>query len=171
MVRVAAKGRPRYDRPFNSPLECGLRLLFVLAAADGHRCDLQRLISYDYLIVHSGDVLGGPKSLHPAVPYRSSELLVKRDLIQTGLNQMFSRELLSKNFDKFGITYNSTNLTVAFLGLLNTAYAELLRERAGWLISKFQNLDDLLLERYMAENIGRWGAEFERITAISGLEL
>ena len=79
-------------RPFNTPLECGLRMLFVLNAAGERRSDLQRLVSYDYLLVHSGDVDDGPESLHPPVPFRGTEVLVKRGLISAGLNQMFSRD-------------------------------------------------------------------------------
>jgi len=46
MARVPASSRS--VRPFNSPLECGLRMLFMLNAANGQPADLQRLISYDY---------------------------------------------------------------------------------------------------------------------------
>ncbi|WP_373622197.1 ABC-three component system middle component 2 [Methylobacterium sp. OAE515] len=165
------KERSQHKRPFNSPLECGLRLLFVLAAAGEHACDLQRLVSYDYLMVHSGDVPGGPKSLHPAVPFRGSELLVKRDVLQVGLNQMFSRELLEKKFDTQGITYRANDLTGAFVGLMKTVYANALRDRAAWVIKRFHVLDDGALKQYMSENIGRWGAEFERLSAIKDLEL
>jgi len=170
MVR-AVKQRRHHERPFNSPLECGLRLLFVLVAAEGRPCDLQRLISYDYLMVHSGDVPGGPSSLHPAVPFRGSELLVKRDVLQTGLNQMFSRELLTKTFDTLGITYRANELTGAFLGLMKSMYADALRDRAIWVIKHFHMMDDRALEHYISENIGRWGAEFERLSAIQNLEL
>ena len=170
MVR-AVKERSHHDRPFNSPLECGLRLLFVLAAAGGRPCDLQRLVAYDYLMVHSGDVPGGPRSLHPAVPFRGSELLVKRDVLQAGLNQMFSRELLTKSFDTLGITYRANDLTGAFLQLMKTVYADALRDRATWVIEHFDIMDDGALKRYMSDNIGRWGAEFERLSAIKDLEL
>ncbi|MGK9165045.1 threonine transporter [Inquilinus limosus] len=170
MVR-AVIDRARSARPFNSPLECGLRLLFVLAAADGAPLDLQRLVSYDYLLVHSGDVPGGPKSLHPSVPFRGAELLVKRDLLQLGLNQMFARELLQKTFDTSGITYRSTPLTDAFLGLMRTGYADALRQRSAWVVTNFRHFDDRALQSYMSENIGRWGAEFDRMTAINNLEL
>jgi len=67
---------PRPPRLFNTPLECGFRMLFLLHAAGPKARDLQRLISCDYLLVHSGDASGGPTSLHPAVPFRGSEWLV-----------------------------------------------------------------------------------------------
>lgn len=161
----------RQPRPFNSPLECGLRMLFVLDAALGKESDLQRLISYDYLLVHSGDVAHGPESLHPSVPFRGTEWLVKRDLLSAGLNQMFSRELIRKNFKKSGILYCATNLTTAFTGLLKSEYSNALRVRSKWLIKHFGAMEDAELSSFMTANVGRWGAEFERLTAIKDLEL
>ena len=161
----------RQPRPFNSPLECGLRMLFVLRAAEGKTCDLQRLISYDYLLVHSGDVPHGPDSLHPSVPFRGTEWLIKRELLSTGLNQMFARELIAKSFGKSGILYSATNLTTAFTALLKSDYSNALRERAKWLIGHFGSMDNAALSSFMTDNIGRWGAEFERLVAIKDLEL
>jgi hypothetical protein len=158
-------------RPFNTPIESGLRLLFVLDEAKDEAFDLQRLVSYDYLLVHSGDVEDGPTSLHPAVPFRGGELLVKRELVRAGLDAMFAKELLEKKFEPTGICYRATSLTGAFLRLLESDYASSLRARAQWVTSRFADYTDEMLEKYMAENIGRWGAEFDRLTAIKELEL
>ena len=162
---------PRSSRPFNSPLECGLRLLFLLDAAKQKPADLQRLVSYDYLLVHSGDVVGGPPSLHPSVPFRGTELLVKRDLVSAGLSAMFSRELLRKTFDTSGILFQGTELTHAFLQLLKTTYARDLHNRASWVISIFGNMADHELSAYTSSNIGRWGVEFDRFSSADELEL
>jgi len=159
------------SRPFNSPLECGLRMLFVLEASGGKPADLQRLISYDYLMVHSGDVADGPVSLHPSVPYRGSELLVRRELLSAGLNQMFARELIAKTFDMSGILYRATKLTSAFVALLKTRYADDLRHRSIWVVNRFGRMQDAELDSFMSSNVGRWGAEFERLSAIKDLEL
>ena len=162
---------PHRLRPFNSPLECGLRMLFVLNAASGRPSDLQRLISYDYLLVHSGDVEDGPESLHPSVPFRGTEMLIKRDLINAGLNQMFSRELIAKTFDVSGILYKATELTNAFVALLRTNYSNDLRNRSIWLIDRFGPMEDGELFSFMTANVGRWVAEFEHLSAIKNLEL
>ena len=162
---------PRSLRPFNTPLECGLRTLFVLNATNGAPSDLQRLVSYDYLLVHSGDIPDGPPSLHPAVPLRGTELLVKRDLVRAGLNQMFSRELLMKSFDRTGIMYQATALTAAFVDLLKSDYAKALRHRSEWIVSNFGSHSDEELNVFMSTNVGKWGAEFERLTALRDLEL
>ena len=161
----------QHARPFNTPIESGLRLLFALHEAKDEAFDLQRLVSYDYLLVHSGDVEGGPASLHPAVPFRGGELLVKRELVLAGLDAMFAKELLEKKFEPTGICYRATALTGAFLKLLVSSYASSLRVRATWVVSRFATYTDEMLESYMTENVGRWGAEFDRLTAIKELEL
>lgn len=170
MMAHTGEPAPRL-RPFNTPLECGLRMLFVLDAAQGKTADLQRLVSYDYLLVHSGDVPDGPVSLHPAVPFRGTELLVKRDIVHAGLNQMFSRELLQKTFDVAGIMYCATGLTSAFIALMTSQYADALRQRSAWIVERFGLFNDADLTAFMTDNIGRWGAEFERLTALNDLEL
>lgn len=158
-------------RPFNTPLESGLRSLFVLDKIAPSFKDLQRLVYYDYLMVHSNDVPGGPSSLHPAIPHRSGEWLVRRNLISEGLDLMFSRELLHKNFGADGITYGATDLTRAFLNHLTTEYSNALRRTASWVAETFEVYSDEMLATFMAEHLGRWGAEFKREAVIRGVPL
>jgi hypothetical protein len=160
----------RPSRLFNTPLECGFRLVIILDAVSGEP-DLQRLVSYDYLLVHSGDVEGGPASLHPAVPFRGTELLVKRELARQSLDYMFSRELLEKRMSSSGITYIGTSLTRAFVQLLNSGYAKELKVRAEWISRRFGSMSDEQRTAFMAGNVGRWGAEFDRLTSLRTLEL
>ena len=58
--------------PFNSPLEIGVRTLTILIVSYPKAHDLNRLVQYDYLTVHSLEDAGGPQSLHP--PYYSFSL-------------------------------------------------------------------------------------------------
>jgi hypothetical protein len=143
----------------------------VLAATAPRLADLQRLITYDYLLVHSGDVPGGPQSLHPAVPFRGSEWLIRREVVSQGLDLMFSRELVGKQFTGEGIYFAGNDLTRAFVELLKTAYARQLALRAGWIAQRFGPLEDTGLREFMTGNVGRWGAEFDRLTALRDLEL
>lgn len=159
------------ERIFNSPLECGLRMLFVLHATSPAASDLQRLISYDYLLVHSGDVDGETDSLHPAVPFRGAEVLVKRDLLRHALDLMFARELIDKKLSKAGITYAASPLTAAFIDLLKSDYSAELRQRAEWVAIRFGSMDDHDLNTFMTDNIGKWGAEFEKLSALRDLDL
>ncbi|OWT73044.1 hypothetical protein CEY04_22885 [Achromobacter sp. HZ28] len=162
--------RVPYKRPYNSPLECGLRALFILSASPC-ALDLQRLISYDYFLVHSGDVPSGPMSLHPAVPHRSGEFLVRREILQAGLHRMLSKELIEVEFSNKGFFYKSTPLTQAFIKLLKTPYCKHLQDRARWVSQHFSGTTDDQLNDFMAKRIGEWGAEFENLTAMDSLEL
>jgi len=162
---------PKIERVFNTPLECGLRMLFVLHASSPAASDLQRLISYDYLLVHSGDVDKKTGSLHPAVPFRGSEWLVKRDLVRSALDLMFARELIEKHLSKLGITYVASPLTAPFIDLLKTDYSVELRSRAKWVADEFGSMDDDKLRKFMEDNIGKWGAEFEHMSALRDLDL
>jgi hypothetical protein len=168
MKAQTSSGRP--SRLFNTPLECGFRLIIILDAVSGDP-DLQRLVSYDYLLVHSGDVEGGPESLHPAVPFRGTELLIKRELVRRSLDYMFSRELIEKRMSPAGIAYLGTPLTHAFGLLLKSGYANELKIRAEWICDRFDSMTDSQLTNFMSANVGRWGAEFERLTSLRTLEL
>lgn len=164
--------RPRPPvRLFNTPLEAGFRLLFVLSECRPDPCDLQRLISYDYLLVHSGDVSSELDSLHPAVPNRGSEWVVKRDVISVGLRLMFARDLLEKRLTDKGIHFVGSELTTSFVRLLTSPYADALRERARWLARTFGEYTDEALQTYMTRQVGTWGAEFDNIAAIREIDL
>jgi hypothetical protein len=171
MIDVAHPRGRRQLRPFNSPLECGLRTLFILDSSRNVGMDLQRIVAYDYLLVHSGDIENGPESLHPAVPYRGAELLIKRDSIQAGLNQLLAKELIQINFVPQGFVYTATELTGAFVKLLKSSYAIELQKRSRWVAAHFGAFTDRKLDYYITANIGRWGAEFEALAAIDSLEL
>src|SRR5436189_95859 len=102
-------------RPFNGPVETGLRSLFILDAIAPRSRDLQRLVYYDYLLLHSRDIGDdGPPSLHPPIPYRSGEILVRRGLISKGLELMFSKELVMKRMGQDGVTFTASDLCRPF---------------------------------------------------------
>lgn len=126
---------PSSDRLFNTPLECGLRSVALLFAAYPQSCDVQRLVQYDYLIVHSGDVDGGPESIHPATPHRSGELLVRRSLVEAGLDFMACRRVIERTYSGVGIEYLAGEYAVVFLDALASGYVRQLRDRAEWVVS------------------------------------
>lgn len=149
------------QRPFNTPFETGLRALYLLDAAAPSEFDLQRLVHYDYLLVHSADP-EGPPSLHPAVPHRSGELLIRRQLLTVGLDLMFSKELAVKTFATSGILFSASDLTRPFLDHLSSSYAKHLRQLAEWVNVTFHAYSDEELNSFMNAQLGRWGAEFNR---------
>jgi hypothetical protein len=81
---------------FNSSLETGVRAVVVLDAAFPRAFDLSQLTWLDHLVVHTADI-GGPDSLHPDIPQRTGELLVRRRLVEDGLTLMRRLHLVDTN--------------------------------------------------------------------------
>lgn len=145
---------------FSTPLEVGLRAVVMLSALYPHAADLQRLVYFDYLMVHSGDVEGGPPSLHPATPHRSGEILVKRELLARGLRLMNSRELVVQELSDRGMVFRRSLVTDGFLTYLDGDYVAQLRYRAAWIAELFGLRPDEELTALIASHIGQWGGEF-----------
>jgi hypothetical protein len=148
--------------PFNSALETGLRSVAILAEACPNEFDLQRLLYFDYLVVHSSDA-DGPASLHPNTPLRNGELLVRRGIIERGLLLYISRSLIERHASDRGICYAASEAAGPFLECLQSAYSRALRERASWAIETFGSLDDDELKSYFDARFERWTREFQVI--------
>ncbi|MBZ4329738.1 MULTISPECIES: ABC-three component system middle component 2 [Myxococcaceae] len=146
--------------PFNGPVEIGLRALCVLTAAYPTSYALQRLVVFDYLLVHSDDVPGGPAGLHPRTPHRGGEILVRRGVLQDGLSLYESRGLILRAYQEGGIFFSATDRSGGFLDTLSSEYLKGLRSRADWVVDSFGLLDGTELDAMIRESIGTWGAEF-----------
>lgn len=147
-------------KPFNSPLETGIRSLVILTAMYPKALDLQHLVEFDYLIVHSGDV-DGPESLHAPLPMRSGELLVRRGLIERGLLLMMSRGLIERVISTDGFLYMASDAANAFLSLLTSPYILKLQDRACWISERFGNSSLDELQQIQKQFFERWTTQFQ----------
>ena len=146
--------------PFNSPLEIGLRALVVLNEGFPGEFSLQRLIVFDYLVIHSDDIAGGPVGLHPKTPHRSNELLIRRKILNEGLLLYQSRGLIAQRFKSEGIFFAATENSSSFLDVLQSEYVGSLRIRAQWAVDRFIKESDEELNDMIRSQIGNWGTEF-----------
>ncbi|OQP60358.1 threonine transporter [Niastella vici] len=154
---------------FNSPLESGLRLVGLLTKAYPITYDIQRLVILDYFVVHTGD-LGGPESLHAALPMRSKELLVRRKLIESGLLLMMSRNLIERIVSPEGISYAAGEMSETFLNALTSPYLQRLLERAQWVVDNFGIMNDELLKSTTRKFFDDWVEEFHTIQQSLGVQ-
>lgn len=148
------------DSPFNSPLETGLRALTVLSAIYPKASDIQRLMTYDYLLVHSADA-DGPESLHPGTPQRNGELLVRHALVQSGLYLLLSRNLVERIPEESGIVYRAMDEAQSFLDNLSSDYMRGLRTRADWIAITFGEMTDQELRAFIGQRFTKWTTEFQ----------
>lgn len=160
-MKSNVKESGRFLSGFNSPLECGLRSAVLLADAFPQRFDIQRLVHYDYLLVHSGDIANGPASIHPPTPHRSGELLVRRPMIEAGVKLMMSKSIIECEFSTQGIQYLAGDWALEFLGCLQTEYTKMIKDRSKWVVERFAGHSDDDLSAFMRTNWSNWGAEFE----------
>ncbi len=154
--------------PFNSALETGVRTLAILIACYPKENDLDRLVQYDYLTVHSADA-DGPPSLHPPLPLRSGELLVRRGLIESGLRLMMSRSLVRREFRVQGFLYGAEDSAASFLDNIKSSYIIDLRNRAEWVAATFDHLSTDELDGVVKRLFEAWTIEFQPIqTGLQG---
>ncbi len=137
-----------------------MRALVLLAAAYPAQFDLQRLLEYDYIMVHTGDV-DGPPSIHPALPLRSGELLVRRQLIERGLMLMISRGLVGRHATQNGFTYQAEDDAGPFLDALTTEYLNDLKDRAKWVVDRFRDMSDQEIRLMLTRVYDQWSREFQ----------
>jgi hypothetical protein len=163
---ITSKRKPA---TFNGPLEAGLRAVALLAAAHPRSCDLQRLVAFDYLLVHTGDI-GGPSSLHPPAPLQSAELLVRRKLVEQALLLMMTRELVTREFEADGIRYRAGENAAPFLSALQSEYLKALQERARWLVTNLGDHDEQAFRAVMRRFFDRWVEEFHAAEHSLGVE-
>ncbi|OPY84055.1 MAG: hypothetical protein A4E65_00374 [Syntrophorhabdus sp. PtaU1.Bin153] len=156
--------------PFNSALETGVRTLAILIACYPRAHDLGRLVQYDYLTVHSADA-DGPPSLHPPLPLRSGELLVRRGLIESGLRLMMSRSLVRQKLDVQGFIYSADDAAASFLDNMKAPYIAALRDRAAWVAATFDSLSADELDSMVRRLFESWTIEFQPVQSGPPAEL
>ncbi|NML87681.1 hypothetical protein HHL26_01170 [Sphingobium sp. TB-6] len=145
---------------FNSALETGLRALVVLDALHPRACSTSELVWFDHLVVHTSD-LEGPDSLHPDLPSRTGELLVRRRLVDEGVRLLLQAELVNVVDDEEGMRYQAGEEAPSFLDLLAVPYAQTLKNRAHWLADHLGALPEAAIRDVVHRRLGRWTLEFQ----------
>jgi hypothetical protein len=149
------------DNIFNSPLETGIRSVCVLAADDSMKYDLQQLLAFDHLVVHTGDVDDAPPSLHPNVLQRNGELLIRRPLVERGLLLMESKNLVEKLVTSEGFYYTATELATVFVESLTNDYVVKLYSRSVWAVTRYKDFGDHFFAEVFNTAFDRWTNEFQ----------
>lgn len=148
--------------PFNSTLETGIRALVVLEAFYPRRCDLLEMTWLDHLVVHTGDFdgLDVPESLHPDLPNRAGELLVRRQLVEKSLRLMQQVHLVELFETEDGISFAASEDAPSYLDLLQAPYSLALKQRAKWMANRFAGMQAAEIRALIEGRIGRWTADF-----------
>jgi hypothetical protein len=161
MAKEVVSAEPAGPVPlFNSTLETGVRAVVILDALHPRAIDLAHLTWFDHLVVHTSDI-GGPESLHPDIPQRSGELLVRRRLVEDGIKLMRRLHMIEADVGKAGISYRASEDASAFVEALRTEYSNALKTRAMWLSAFVSRTTEADLAGIISARIGRWAVEFQ----------
>lgn len=156
--------------PFNSTLETGIRALVLLDAFYPRHFDLMEMTWFDHLIVHTSDIdeLNAPKSLHPDLPNRTGELLVRRQLVEKSLRMMQKMHLIEVLETEAGIEFWASEESSSYVRLLQSPYSCDLKHRAQWMANYFAKQENKKIRSFIEEKIGRWTAEFRTNNKTTG---
>lgn len=152
---------------FNTPFELGIRMVYMLQALLPYGADIQKLVLLDYAVVYSAD-LNGPSSLHTPIPFRGSELMSRRELIEQGLYLMSTRGLVTANWGVDGITYFAGEVARTMTSALTSVYLHDLEKRCAWAAERYAEADSIALTAQFAASGHLWGAELESMAREGG---
>lgn len=145
----------------NSNLEIALRLLVIMNVYK-KTMERDRLVAYEYFVIHSGDIEHAPSSIHPDIPYRASIYISNHQNISDALNILLSKELILLNVENDNFEYQITKAGEIFVQYMTSEYYNKLNNIARWICNYFENFSDRDLNLYIESNIGKWGNEFTK---------
>ncbi len=156
---------------FNSPMEVALRMLLLINQNGGNGLNKERLAIYDYFVLNSGDFPNAPSSLHPALPNRSLQLYIKREVIDKALNILIAKELAKLCFTPKGIYFKASEITSTVINMLESEYFKELQIRIEWVVNTFSFYSDSELDLYVSDNGYKWKSEFSESSEIPKLNI
>lgn len=143
----------------NGPVEIAMRVLVILHESFPRALDVQRLVLFDYALLHSSD-LGGPDSIHPPLPGRRSEIGLKRTLIHQGLDVLQRSGLAVRVYDDQGLSFMASEGAYSFISCLESKYVAKLISRSAWVIDELGDASNVYIRDRISEVFDDWSEEF-----------
>ncbi|AIC29520.1 hypothetical protein IE4771_PA00013 (plasmid) [Rhizobium etli bv. mimosae str. IE4771] len=144
---------------FNSRLEAGIRAVVILESLRPLHADVSEMVLFDHVVVHASD-LGGPPSLHAKIPERRGELLVRRRLVEAGLELMRRCHLLEKATDDNGFVWRASDDAASYVELLESPYSRHLKHCATWLAEEINTRTKPGFSAFARQTLGDWTESF-----------
>lgn len=135
----------------NSSIELGTRSSLILTAID-KQLSLDELVSLDYALLYSGE-LGGPNSLHPALPNHIAEIAHRREYLPRALKLFIQKGVISVEAKDTGYYYSSNERTLDFVSCLQQPYFKKAWIILDWISDNHQWLTEIQLNRLKEINL------------------
>lgn len=136
----------------NSDVEISLRILILLDSEFGKKLlDIDEILYLDYLAIHISDFDSSLTSIHPSIPKKEQEMLVRRGSVQKAIFLLSSRNLISIKYTKSGIKYASNDFTHLFVNYFESSYAKRIKENIK-ILTQQSKLELLVIAKEMILN-------------------
>lgn len=159
----------RNSKIFNTPIELSLRCLFILSKFKEGNISVDKLIYFDYFLIHSSDVIKKSKSIHPKYPFRSTEIIIKREILNKALSLLISKELIKVVLSE-GINYTITEIGIQVLKYFESSYSLRLNQLSQLIYDTFKDYAEQQLAELVNANLQKWGSEFSKESKFRGMQ-
>ena len=143
---------------YNTKQEVGCRILLILKIVKKHY-SIERIGYYDYFSLHYNDLENDTKSLHPNNPNHSSEIIIKKSIVENAIHYLIKKGLVQPTYSSQGIKYQNTNLGNEIANMLNSEYSMSYQDYVKKVNHYFEQMNDDKIRLYVNKNIGKWIGE------------
>lgn len=112
------------DQLINSSYEFSYRLIFILNKLNGNKLSINELTLLDYFVTYTSDFNQDYLSLHPLIPNRENELMVRRLKIREATEILLNYNLISINYEENGMFYSNNFNTIYFENYFESNYSK-----------------------------------------------
>lgn len=128
---------------FNTSFEVSLRLLLLLAAADGQAMTVDRIAAYDFITIFSKDFKLSETSLHGDNEFGLSEFASRRHSSQLALRELVLDGAVKATSTKQGFCYMITTAGQGAAQRMSTQYAVDYKKLVKITMERFRRLADV----------------------------
>ena len=143
---------------YNTKQEVGCRILLILKIVKKNY-SIERIGYYDYFSLHYNDLENDTKSLHPNNPNHSSEIIIKKSIVENAIHYLIKKGLVQPTYSSQGIKYQNTNLGNEIANMLNSEYSMSYQDYVKKVDHYFEQMNDDKIRLYVNKNIGKWIGE------------
>ncbi len=145
---------------FNSRLEAGIRAVVILESLRPLHADVSR--NGSFRSCRRTRVGSRRAHLHcmQKSPERRGELLVRRRLVEAGLELMRRCHLLEKATDDNGFVWRASDDAASYVELLESPYSRHLKHCATWLAEEINTRTKPGFSAFARQTLGDWTESF-----------
>lgn len=145
----------------NNPIEHAIRIIVALKSAMTP-LSRDRLVAYEYFALHLSDLNEKAENLFPKIPYRACAYVCNHTDITMALELLLSRDLIKYVVENNRLCYALTNAGNLFEEYLQNEYKQRLTIMMKEVVLLLEDKSDADIQKYVEQNLGKWGSEFER---------